>query len=266
MIESHTEQPDGSWTTKFTPIGLEWINPEFFKGNAAFDVSRFVNIVPPFDNCFFEFSVLHDAIRRTKTLEILPQVAVHLYTEPREQGERFRVIATVFFHYYDVNGKSSCARETVGLIDIDEDGQLLEVKLFSCLPATEDRSLAQNKPHATPITVVLVSLMMLNHGIVQSTLSPEIVKSRQQRRYEERHPERVEEPFVRYYTLSLDTDKMRTEAGTSGEGGWEQAWHMVRGFLRRLPSGKIVPVKAHARGNPLKGIINKDYTLKAPRT
>jgi hypothetical protein len=34
--------------------------------------------------------------------------------------------------------------------------------------------------------------------------------------------------------------------------------------MRRYRSGKVVVVKAHARGNPLKGVIVKDYAVHAP--
>jgi hypothetical protein len=141
---------------------------------------------------------------------------------------------------------------------------LRNVNVTALVPKSVDRSLPSSFPQTTPILVVLVTLMMLHAKLVKSTLSPELVKTRQQRRYHERHPDRVQPPLVRYYTLSLDTSRTQIAGGT-GKGGWEQAWHRVRGFLRHYKSGKIVAVRSHSRGNPLKGVINKDYDVRGPR-
>jgi hypothetical protein len=66
---------------------------------------------------------------------------------------------------------------------------------------------------------------------------------------------------VRYYTLSIDLEETKFDASSPGGfGGWEQAWHRVRGHLRHLKSGQAVAVRSHAKGNSLKGIITKDET------
>ncbi len=105
--------------------------------------------------------------------------------------------------------------------------------------------------------------MMLNFKFLSSTLS-DSTKSRQERRYEDRHPDRATPPLVKYYTLSIDLDKTQPTPGDGTmRGGWEVAWHMVRGHLRRYKTGKVVPVRPHSKGNPLKAVIHKrDYELK----
>jgi hypothetical protein len=113
--------------------------------------------------------------------------------------------------------------------------------------------------------VALSALMLFNNRIVKSTLSPEVIKSRQQRRYEQQHPDRATPPIVRYHKLSLNTDdKTIAEAVTSGKGGWIMAWHMVRGHLRRYKSGKVITIRSYSKGNPLKGVVLKDYAVKSP--
>jgi hypothetical protein len=110
---------------------------------------------------------------------------------------------------------------------------------------------------------MLVALMMLNCRMVKRTPTEPEPKSRQQRRYDERHPNRATPPPVSYYTLEIDLDKTGTGApGAGKKGGWEQAWHQVRGHLRHYKSGKVVPVRPFSKGNPFKGFILKGYKLK----
>jgi hypothetical protein len=177
-----------------------------------------------------------------------------------DQGFAFVMIATVFFRFI-FNGQSLSARETTAILAADSDGRLLRFEAVACVPDGVDRSLPINRPQLTPLVVVLVSLMMLNCKLLKSTLSVEPTKSRQQRRYEERHPDRARPSLVRYYVLSIDPERTQAD-GSSRTGGWEMAWHKVRGFLRHLKSGKVVPVRPHTRGNPLKGVILKDYKVK----
>jgi hypothetical protein len=68
---------------------------------------------------------------------------------------------------------------------------------------------------------------------------------------------------MRYHILKIDPSKISSGHHGSGRGGWEMAWHMVRGHLRRYKSGKVIAVRAHSRGNALKGVVLKDYKLKA---
>jgi hypothetical protein len=139
----------------------------------------------------------------------------------------------------------------------------VDYQIVACVPDSVDRSLRQNRPQYTPFIVLLVALMMLNCGVLKSTVKEAPLKSRQQRRYEERHPQRATPPPVKYYTLEIDLDKtQRGSASPSKKGGWEQAWHKVRGHLRHYKSGKVVPVRPFSKGNPFKGVILKDYKLK----
>jgi hypothetical protein len=226
-------------------------------------MDQYVGIVPPFCNCFFEYPMIPCG-------DCAVDCGVHLASMSREwiaanfpdQGVAFVLFATVFFRFLE-NGVSMTGRETVGIIASNSEGQLLSLKLRACVPEGVDQAQMKHSPQQTPILIVLVSLMMLSCKVVKSTLSPEIVKSRQQRRYEERNPSRATLPLVRYYTLSIDPERTQGD-GSSWKGGWEMAWHKVRGFLRHLKSGKVVPVRPHSRGNPLKGVILKDYELKAP--
>src|SRR5579862_1645211 len=134
------------------------------------------------------------------------------------------MVATVFFNFR-IHGVQRTARETKALICSDGEGQLLMVKASSCVPPGADRNLIQNYPHWTPITVLLVALMMMHHQLVKVIPSPEVVKSRQQRRSEAKRPSRVQPPLARYHTVCLDTDRVRANSDGTGTGGWEQAWH-----------------------------------------
>jgi len=228
-------------------------------------VDQYVGIIPPFDSCFFEWQTPFepDAV----------DCGVHLQSMPEEwikavfpdEGYSFVLEATVF-HRFILNGVSISGRQTMAIIASDNEGQLLNVRVSALLPKGTDRSLPSSTPQRTPIMVVLVALMMLNCKLLKSTLSPEVLKSRQQRRFEERIPSRATPPLVRYYTLSIDLERTQGTGIHSGKGGWEVAWHKVRAHQRNLKSGKVVPVRPHSRGNPWKGVIVKDYEILPPST
>jgi hypothetical protein len=265
IIESSVETPGGETETIFTAKGKELVKlcPHPTQdGCKTLDISRYVGIIPPFDNCFFEYPT-------TKYAYSAVDCGIHVLSMPQEwiaakyPGEGFEhfMLVTIFFRFV-INGVSKAGRETVATIASDSEGRVVDYQLVACLPDGVDRSLRQNWPQSAPFIVLLVALMMLNCGILKSTAVEPTPKSRQQRRYEERHPDRARPPLVRYYVLDIDSEKTGTAAtGASKKGAWEQAWHEVRGHLRHLKSGRVVPVRPHAKGNPLKGILLKGYKL-----
>lgn len=233
------------------------------EGYKTLDMRQYVGIIPPFDNCFFEYPT-------TKYEHSAVDSGVHVLSMPQEwiaakyPGDGFEhfMLVTIFFRFV-INGISKTGRETVATIASDSEGRVLDYQLMACLPDGVDRSLWQNQPQSTPFIVLLVALMMLNCGMLRKTSTEPPPKSRQQRRYEERHPQRATPSPVRFYTLEIDLDKTGTGASGAGKkGGWEQAWHKVRGHLRHYKSGKVVPVRPFSKGNPLKGVVLKDYKLK----
>lgn len=265
IIEKSVETPGGGTTTSFTPKGKELVKlcpHPILEGCQTLDVSQYVGIIPPFDNCFFEYPT-------TKYENSAVDCGIHVLSMPqkwiaakyRDEGFEYFMFVTIFFRFVG-NGVSRTGRETVASIATDLEGRVLDYQIVACLPDGVDRSLRQNQPQSLPFVILLVALMMLNYGMLKSTLTEPPPKTRQQRRYEERHPSRATPPMVRYYTLEIDLDKTQRGSGSrSKKGGWEQAWHLVRAHQRHLKSGKVVPVRPHSRGNPLKGIILKDYKL-----
>lgn len=241
----------------FTAQGLDLL--KYDPGEKTINLSHYVGIIPPFCNCWFEY--------RNGETEC-PDAGVHLYSLSRDEiayefpddGFAFVVYLAVFYRHV-VNGVSHSALETVALFALDNEGRLISFEAMACRPEKADQSLPENQPNCIPIFITLVSLMLIHGKVVKSTLSPEVVKSRQQRRYEERHPSRATPPLMRYYTLVIDPERKQSD-GSSGKGGSEMPWHRVRGFLRHLKSGKVVPVRPYSRGNPLKGVIVKDYKVK----
>ena len=266
IIESSVETPGGGTTTSFTPKGKELVKlcpHPTLEGYQTLDVSRYVGIIPPFDNCFFEYPT-------TKYEHSAVDCGIHVLSMPQEwiaakypgAGFEHFMLVTIFFRFV-INGLSRTGRETVATIASDAEGRIVDYQIVACVPDSVDRSLRQNRPQYTPFIVLLVALMMLNCGMLKSTLAGPPPKSRQQRRYEERHPNRTTPPLVRYHVLEIDLDKtQRGSASPSKKGAWEQAWHQVRGHLRHYKSGKVVPVRPFSKGNPFKGVILKDYKLK----
>ena len=275
LITSIAEQPQGV-VYDLTPKTLELIKVRSLPGDEseslAIDASQYVGIIPPYDNCFFEYAVRH----RNDGTDVgwsIRDVGIHLASmspewiavkipDYKEHGITFAMYATVFLHSV-VQGKDVVGREIVAYMTADADGRLTTCEVEALLPAGVDRSLPQNQPQFLLLAVLLVALMMLNCRMVKHTLTAPEPKSRQQRRYEEQHPERATASHVSYYILEIDLDKTGTGASGAGKtGGWEQAWHKVRGHLRHYKSGKVVPVRSYSRGNPLKGLGLKDYKLK----
>ena len=60
--------------------------------------------------------------------------------------------------------------------------------------------------------------------------------------------------YNRLYVIKPDWRK-------NNKGKKQKSWHMVMSHLRLLPTGKIVPVKSHARGSKKIGIRLKDYEI-----
>ena len=266
IIERSVETPGGGTTTSFTAKGKELVKlcPHPTRDDClTLDISQYVGIIPPFDNCFFEYPT-------TKYEHSAANCGIHVLSMPQEwiaakyPGEGFEhlMLVTIFFRFV-ISGVSQTGRETVATIASDSEGRVLAYQLTACIPHGVDRSVQQNKPQSTPFIVLLVALMMLNCGMLKSTLTEPPPKTRQQRRYEERHPQRATPPPVRFYTLEIDLDKTGTGASGAGKkSAWEQAWHKVRGHLRHYKSGKVVPVRPYSKGNQFKGVVFKDYKLK----
>lgn len=250
-------------------VGRETIFTETGKDLFKYQWEQYTGIIPPFDNCFFEY-------RATKEEQIDPtittrvgDVAVHLVSLSKEtiesrfpdQGFAFVMHGTVFFRSILENGKSRTSRETVCLIASDSGGQVKRVAVERCLPPGADRSALENLPLQTPIIVVLISIMMLNRQLVKKASPPERVLNRGGFTGPSSS---VDPPVDRYYTLALNTDRVRIDNGNrQGKGGWTQALHEVRAFFRHMKSGKVVPVRSHLRGDPDKGVIEKDYKMKS---
>jgi hypothetical protein len=275
LIKGVTEQPQGV-LYDFTPKGLELIKVRSLPGDGGevrtIDATQYVGIVPPHENCFFEFSVRHDRDHPDRGWSIL-EVGIHLasmsqewiaakHPDHEERGIKFAMSVTVFLHSL-VQGRHVVGREIVASMTSDFGGRLITCDVEALLPNGVDRSLPQNQPQSILFAVMLVALMMLNCRMVKRTLTEPEPKSRQQRRYEEQHPNRATPPPVGYYTLEIDLDQPHsTSSSPSKKGGWEQAWHKVRGHLRHYKSGKVVPVRPFSKGNPFKGVVFKDYKLK----
>ena len=265
MIDHRDDVSMGLGVTVFTEIGKRMVK----SAEGRLDLSQYVGIVLPYEDCFFEFPVTWPT-RRGPTIEHVNVFdlhhGVHLHEvspEEKVQGgvsEYAHVVLIHAFAHSVLNGKSISVVHDDGWLASDEDGQLLALNMF---PRTPDKS--NTTPESWSTLAVLSALMLLNNRLVKSTLSPEVVKSRQQLRYEQRHPDRTIPPFVRYHKLSLNTDdKTISDAVDSGKGGWVMAWHIVRGHLRRYKSGKVITIRSYSKGNPLKGVVLKDYKVKAP--
>src|SRR6266478_2027496 len=55
LIESCTEAIDGGISTKFTPRGEELVKMRPTADGCELALDQYVGIIPPFDNCFFEY-------------------------------------------------------------------------------------------------------------------------------------------------------------------------------------------------------------------
>ena len=279
IIESETETFGVGSSSTLTAKGHELIKtrPHPTDPNSyTLDLDQYIGIIPPFPNCFYEYTVhnytyedktgtkrcfpLTHGIQVTSMPESWIPIAIPDY---KERGIKYAFEATVYTRMR-IGDQYYVERKSIASIASAVDGTPLVCNVHALLPPSVDRTLRQNQPQRTPIVVMLIAVMMLNCGMLKSTLTEPSPQTRQQRRYEERHPQRATPPPVRFYTLEIDLDKTGTGASGSGkEGGWEQAWHLVRGHMRQLKSGKIVAVRPHARGNPLKGVIRKEYKIKA---
>jgi hypothetical protein len=254
-----------------------------------------IGLIPPFANCFFEFidpqkqypgflNGLHllsgDSLDR-----LLRDGGLDGMCPLDYPGARIKCVALSYVRSNDASGAClNWGPETITSFGIDEQGTIIEGYMASAsqLPdpdpirkvylnpitceMTVDRDTTPPRRFKHPshfqLAPALVSMMLISQRAT-TTYSAEMIKSRQQRRYEERHPQCIQTPVTRYYTLDLEPFKPLFDTAGGGKGGWQQAWHRVRAFLRHIKkSGKVVPVKAHTRGNPLKGIIQKDYAVK----
>ena len=277
IIESETETFGAGSSSALTAKGHELIKtcPHPTDPNShTLDLDQYIGIIPPFSNSFYEYTVnnyvYEDKAGMTHRLPVTHGIQVTSMPESwlpiaisdyKERGIKYALEATVYTGSR-LGNQYYVERNTIASIASDVDGRPLVCNVRALLPPGVDRTLRQNQPQSTPIVVVLVALMMLNCRMLKSTVTEPPPKSRQQRRYEEQHPQRATPPPVRLYTLEIDLDKTGTGApGAGKKGGWEQAWHKVRGHLRHYKSGKVVPVRPFAKGNPLKGVVLKDYKL-----
>jgi hypothetical protein len=261
VVESSTDMPDGGKGTTFTPFGQDLLKMVKTDDGYRIKMQEYVGLVPPFESCWFEWPTLYDP-RST-------DCGVHLFSLPKEEIQRrfpdqdfgFVMLANVF-QRLDIG---VIARETVAIIYAGPEGRMMSLKIKVCLPPGADLTLPANAPAKAPLLILMLALMLLNAGYLKKTLSPEVPKSRQQRRYDERHPERATMPLVQYYTLNIDLNKTHPNGEGTVAAGYTKAWHEVRGHKRNLKSGRSVPVKAHGRGDPFKAVIHKrDYKLKMP--
>jgi hypothetical protein len=168
------------------------------------------------------------------------------------------VLAYVFNRYLSQDGLNVPINDCQGraLIKFDADWDLVRL-----VPEAD-------MPNRKELLVTLASLMLLGTktaSAVQSTTPP---ISKKQRRKTKRDGSRPKSTGVRFWTLKLNVPNTPSDVagGAAGGGGWTMAWHRVRGHLRRLKSGKVVKVRPHARGDLLKGVVEKTYELKMAAT
>jgi hypothetical protein len=239
--------------TTYTKTGEEFMR---WREGGRLAPEHYVGIVPPFNLCWFEFPIDNfyggDVPGVPSDYGVL-LVLSEINHEIRERYPAIQyLVKSYVFEHFCWNGVCVTTPTTSFNIPIDGDGVMLSYEAYT---------LGDADFNMMAMMISLYSIMMMNHGFLRNTLSPE--KSRQQRRYEERHPDRAE-PFVRYHILSLNPETTRSTDGdgSNRKGGWEVAWHRVRGHDRYYKSGKVIRIKPHTKGNPLKGIVLKDYKVK----
>lgn len=222
-----------------------------------------VGIIPPFWNCFYEFP--GSAFPQSGDAPKIEWFGVHCVAFSKETIEKdFAGLGFVHAIHMDVYMKSvgdPPILETVALYGMDAEGVVLRRVTQKTLAPGEDPALPFNKPITLPIIITLVSMMMLSHRFLKSTpVDPPSIPRQERQKHERNGTKPV--PFERYHILAINPETTQPKNGT-GVGGWHVAWHMVRAHLRHYKNGKVVPVRAHSRGNPTLGVVHKDYAVKA---
>jgi hypothetical protein len=218
-----------------------------------------IGIIPPFWNCFFEYP--GSAFKQTGDVPAAEWYGVHCFEHPKESSPDYAhaITMTVLLKNTVIPFASN---ETVAMFAMDNEGVVVRRIYERRLAPGEDPTLPSNKPFTSPIVVALVSMMMISHRFLKKTeIDPNEPLSRQQRRFHERKGT-TPTPLARYHVLSINPETTQPRDGTGGKGGWNVAWHMVRSHLRHYKSGKVVTVRAHSKGNPMFGVVHKDYKVK----
>jgi hypothetical protein len=242
----------------FSPIG-----EALFKlgcdenGQGLFPFRNLVGVLPPYDNCFFEYADLWRGNgAQFQGVHVLT-IQDRIDNDACSGDAKFNMLARVYYRATLEGRRPILASDSYAYISCTEDGGPIAFDVFAV-----DKPPECETPNILEFMITMASMMLLGTKIAKPELSPEIVKTRQVRRWEAAHPDRVT-PFVRYYTLNVNPFQKTIRAEDAG-GGWEQAWHRVRGHLRHYKSGKVVPVRPYSKGNLLKGLIIKDYAVTAP--
>jgi hypothetical protein len=269
----------------YTERGMEWLkcrptagDPQ---GRRELHQEEFVGVIPPFDNCFFEYrhpccevdpasqfqriKTEYEGVHIMATSHPDTLAALNFNRPPDTPEIKFVMHANVLYRSIGPH-RGICGIDSEALICTDTEGRVI---YFNRHPRATPQQVANNPscgvPNLSQYLVTMLAMMMLGTKVGTAVQSPEVKETRQQRRYRERHPNRATPPPVRYWTLEVDPNVIAPDTpGTSGKGGWEVCWHRVRGHLRHLKSGKVVPIRAHSKGNPLKGVIFKDYAVLPP--
>jgi hypothetical protein len=250
-------------TVAFTEIGQELL---FTEGKLKY---KAVQIFPPYPSCFFEYrphwreaGILEEGLRDETHFEgvwIFSGDAVDRaygdVARERYPETKYILLANVFNRYTAQNtrtGHRITANEHQGaaLLLLNGQGDLI---LFQ-----PEKDMLNRKE----VLVALASMMLMGTKIATPVQATTVPPTRKQRRQARRH-ETVAQPALRFWTLKLNVPEQSDVPSEHGKGGWIVAWHRVRGHLRHLKSGKVVTVKAHTRGNPLMGVVVKDYELVA---
>ncbi len=268
------------------------------QGENCHNCKELVGIVPPFENCLFEYAFpqlgldfVGIQLITGKTLETFLSGSSGLchsfLTDSFQPGAKHNFLAWSYVRFIcdAASGRSlNFGPNALASFSVDAEGQIVgdgihisgqepdpnpiqRINRNSMTGEISTDVLPESGQYrqakASLFLPALVSMMLISQKAM-TTLSPEIGKSRQVRRHEQRHPTAEPTmPFSRYYTLDLEPFKPLFESAGTGKGGWHQAWHRVRGFLRHIKkSGKVVPVRPHSRGNPLIGVIQKDYAIR----
>ena len=268
IVETKTNKDDPFLnTTAFSEDFQRLINPGMIHH------SLLTACVPPYDHFFVEF--------RDHWTEDTPYQGVYVETFSPEQLERvelerqqhetYKDLAPIKFAMHlwvfrqETTPISALLVDTEATLCCDDEGHPLILHSHTrSRPEDIARIPSLGVPASTGVFIVLLSMMFLNTRLAHSTEVQSAPKTRQQRRYEERHPDRAQQQ-VSYNLLTVDQSVVdRAPGDGTHKGGWTVSWHRVRGHLRHLKSGKVVPVKPHHRGNALKGVVLKDYEVKTP--
>ena len=148
LIDRSTIIPSGATETFLTPNGQEWAKllPTADGKHNILDYGKYIGIIPPFDNCFFEYPAAKDEPSAA-------DAGVHVSSMSKKwiaakypgQDYEFVMLVTVFYRFI-TKGVSVTGRETVATIASDGIGRVLLLEVAACLTADIDRSQPENQP------------------------------------------------------------------------------------------------------------------------